>query len=370
VPQTKNNRANWLGRGLSIVAFFAPFVLALACWLMTSGPGLAQSMGGSESLQMLQQLGGRGGNGGLGGLLGGFNNGGVVDTTSQLPQSQILQPQNSTFSVRLPPSRLEQIMSARANAKLQQFGYDQLGVGRTVTVPETGAVADDYILGPGDEIAVSLRGQENSDFRTTVDRDGRVVLPRLSPIAATGRSFGSFREDVNALVRRAYVASTASVSLGRVRQISVLVSGEVNVPGQRLVTGLSSAMDAILLSGGVKKSGSLRKIRIQRGDHVYDIDLYSVLTGSGRGSSMRMADGDRIIVPPLGSAVAVAGLVRRPGIYELPAHASSMTARALLNLAGGQEVRGRYRLAVQRIEPDGRLNLVSLQGESGMVRDS
>jgi polysaccharide export outer membrane protein len=354
---------------MSIAAFFAPFVLALACWLMTGGPGLAQSMGGDSS-QLLQQLGGRGGNsGGLGGLLGGFNNGGIVDTTSQIPQSQVLQPQNSLSTVRLPPSRLEQIMSARANAKLLQFGYDQLGVGRAVTVPETGAVADDYILGPGDEIAVSLRGQENSDFRTTVGRDGNVVLPRLAPVAASGRTFGSFRQDIDAAVHRAYVASTATTSIGRVRQINVLVAGEVNSPGPRIVTGLSSALDALLLSGGIKKTGSLRNIRIQRAGHVYSVDLYGALTGSG-GSTMRLADGDRLIVPPLGATVAVAGLVRRPGIYELPAHASSIPARALLALAGGQEVRGRYRLSVLRIEQDGRSNLVPLPSERGLVRDS
>jgi protein involved in polysaccharide export with SLBB domain len=114
---------------------------------------------------------------------------------------------------------------------LQQFGYDQLGIGRQVTVPETGAVADDYIMGPGDEVVISLRGQESSDVRTTVDRDGRVILPRLAPISASGRTFGQFRKDLDAAVRRAYVASTASVSIGRVRQISVLVAGEVNVPG-------------------------------------------------------------------------------------------------------------------------------------------
>src|SRR5258708_37350622 len=95
------------------------------------------------------------------------------------------------LAFRLPPSRLEQILSARAGVRLQQFGYDQLGVGRTVVVPETGAVADDYIMGPGDEVVVSLRGQENSDFRISVDRNGRVVLPRLAPIPATARSFGS-----------------------------------------------------------------------------------------------------------------------------------------------------------------------------------
>jgi protein involved in polysaccharide export with SLBB domain len=237
-------------------------------------------------------------------------------------------------------------------------------------VPETGAVADDYIMGPGDEVVVSLRGQENSDFRANVDRNGRVVLPRLPPIAAAGRSFGSFRQDVDAAIHRAYVASTASTSIGRVRQISVLVSGEVNTPGQRLVTGLSSVLDALLLSNGIKKTGSLRNIRVQRADHDYVVDLYSVLTGSGAGGGMRLADGDRIVVPPLGATVAAAGLVRRPGIYELPSHTGSMTARALLALAGGQEVRGRYRLSVQRIEPDGRLNLVALQNDSGAIRDS
>jgi len=353
---------------LAVAGFFAPFFVAAIAWLGGSGESAAQ-VSGSDPLNLLQQMqrGGLGGAGGLG--LGSFGNG-VVDTTSQLPQSQTLAPQFSTLAMRQPASRLEQILSQRAGVRLMQFGYDQLGVGRQVTVSETGAVADDYIMGPGDEVVIALRGQENSDIRTTVDRNGRVVLPRLAPVPASGRSFGSFRQDIDAAVRRAYVASTASVAIGRVRQISVLVSGEVNVPGQRIVTGLSSVVDALLLSSGVKKTGSLRNVRIQRQGHAYTVDLYSILTGSGGTPAMRLADGDRIVVPPLGATVAVAGLVRRPGIYELPGRSSGMAARTLLGLAGGQEVRGQYRLSVQRIEADGRLNLVPLQNANGMVRDS
>jgi len=350
--------------GLTAAGFFLPFVLAVVGLLAIPGDGLAQT-NGIDPLSVLQMQ--RNGLGGLGGL-GGFNSG-VVDTTSQLPTSQTLQPQFFA-PVHLPPSRLEQILSARAGVRLSQFGYEQLGVARSVIVPETGAVQEDYIMGAGDEVVVSLRGQENSDFRTTVDRSGRVVLPRLPPIPAAGRTFGSFRQDLDAAVHRAYVASTASTSIGRVRQISVLVSGEVNNPGLRLVTGLSSVVDALLLSGGAKKSGSLRNVSIQRQGQNHVVDLYSVLTSGGTAGNMRLADGDRIIVPPLGSTIAVTGLVRRPGIYELPSRARSLTARALLSLAGGQEVRGNYRLSVQRIEPDGRLNLVSLQGDSGIIRDS
>lgn len=347
-----------LGRILSAVTFMAPLLLAAPA-LLTSNESRAQAV---NPLSLLQQSQSRP----LGSI---FSNTGIVDNTIQQGQSQVLQPQGGVTQILL-PSRLEQIMSSRAGSQLQQFGYDQLGLGREVTVPETGAVADDYIMGPGDEVVVSLRGQESSDVRTTVDRNGRVILPRLAPIPAGGRTFGTFRQDVDAAVRRAYVASTASVALGHVRQVSVLVAGEVNAPGQRIATGLSSVVDALLLSGGVKKTGSLRNVRLMRGGSQYTIDLYSVLTGSGSGGGMRLADGDRIIVSPLGPTVAVAGLVRRPGIYELPARASGMNARALLALAGGQEVRGRYRLSVQRIEADGRLALVPLQNESSIVRDS
>jgi polysaccharide export outer membrane protein len=346
------------GRVLSIAGFVAPWFLA-ALSLGLPSHGMAQAV---NPLAILQQSQGRS----LGSI---FSNTGIVDNTLPQSQDQTLSPQVGAQSVLL-PSRLEQIMSTRAGVQLQQFGYDQLGIGRQVTVPETGAVADDYIMGPGDEVVVSLRGQENSDVRLTVDREGRVLVPRLAPISAAGRTFGQFRQDLDALVRRAYVATTASVSIGRVRQVSVLVAGEINVPGQRIATGLSSIVDALLLSGGVKKTGSLRNVRLVRGNNQYTVDLYSVLTGNGGGGAMRLADGDRIVVPPLGPTVAVAGLVRRPAIYELPTRAGGMTARALLALAGGQEVRGRYRLSVQRIEQDGRVALVPLQNDTSVVRDS
>jgi len=294
----------------------------------------------------------------------------IDQDTRQQQQPMLLQPAvPPRMQQDLQPSRLEQIMSARAGVPLKQFGYDQLGRPTAVMVPQTGAVQDDYVLGPGDEIVVVLRGQENNEYRTTVNRNGQVVLPRLGPISASGRSFGSFRQDLEAAVGRAYVATQASVALQRVRQISVLVTGAVNNPGQRLVTGLSSALDAILISGGVSKTGSLRDIRILRGGRQYSIDLYSVLAGGALSSTMRLADGDRIFVAPLGRTVAVAGLVRNPGIYELPKGQSSISAQALLALAGGQEVSGKYDFSLMKLQSDGQVALVPLQDMTGRVSD-
>jgi polysaccharide export outer membrane protein len=289
---------------------------------------------------------------------------------SQQLQSVIIQPAVPLNNrAPLEQSRLEQIISYRSGAKLQQFGYDQLGHGQAVTIPMSGAIQDNYILGLDDEIVVSLRGQENNEFRAIVDRNGQVIIPRLKPISAAGRSLRSFRADLDAAVHRSYVSTNASVSVGRVRQFSVLVSGEVNQPGQRLLTGLSSALDALLLSGGVRKTGSLRNVRILRGGHEFSVDLYSVLTDRGVGSLMPLADGDRILVPRLGPTVSVSGLVRKPGIYELGRNSSSVSVKELMDIAGGPEVRGQHRLSLLREGPDGARNMISLSGRADVVRD-
>lgn len=281
------------------------------------------------------------------------------------PQETILEP-NAPSNPQLPISRLEQILSSRAGIKLTQFGYDQMGVGRSVTLPQMGAVQDDYILGPGDEVVVSLRGQENSEYRVTVDRDGRVVLPRLNPVSASGRTLQAFRQELVAAIHRAYVSTEGFVSVGKLRQISVLVSGEVGSPGVRTLTGLSAPVDAILISGGVKKSGSLRVIRIIRDGHEIAVDLYSVLVDGVRSKRVVLADGDKIIVPPIGATVAIAGQVRQPGIYEFPAGRKAMSVREAVSLASGTILPGAYAISLLRTMPDGKRQFVDVTNATDM----
>lgn len=282
--------------------------------------------------------------------------------------NMILEP-TAPEATALPQSRLEQILSARVGVTLKQFGYDQLGVGRPVNLPQVGAVQDDYILGPGDEIVVTMRGQDNSEHRVAVDRDGNVVLPRISPIAAVGRTLGDFRAQLLSEIHSAYMATEAYVTIGRLRQISVMVAGEVGSPGVRILTGLSTPVDALLVSGGIKKSGSLRNVRLIHQGRTISLDLYSYLTAGAISHQITLGDGDRIVVPPLTKIVAVAGWVRRPGIYELLPGQSGTSVAALSVLAGGIEVRGRYRIGILRVQSDGQTQLAPMTSQSNIVRD-
>ncbi|MGH6888524.1 MAG: SLBB domain-containing protein [Rhizomicrobium sp.] len=275
------------------------------------------------------------------------------------PSTQTLAPATAPSASQLPTSTLELLFSQRAGQPLQQFGYDIFGVPSAVTVSQIGNVQDRYILGPGDQLTIVCRGHDNNTYVVSVDRDGRIIVPGYEPVQAAGRTFGQVRQDIQAVIAKDALHSRAFVSLAQTRQISVLVSGEVNAPGVRTLSGLNTPIDAILLSGGVRKTGSLRNIILVRGTKRIRIDLYSVLANGNVTELGNLTDGDRIEVPPIGATVAALGLVNRPGIYELPAHAHAISSDALIRLAGGR-IAGANHLSKLALLPSGGTRLEGL----------
>lgn len=284
--------------------------------------------------------------------------GDVTGETAPKPVVQTFQPV-VPGATSAPPSQLESLYSQRAGRPLSQFGYDFIGVPSAVSVVPTGEVKDSYVLGSGDELVIALRGQENSTYRQRVTSNGQVLLPKLPPINAAGRKFGDFRRDLEAQVAQAYLSTNVYVSLGELHQFTVLVTGEVRSPGARIVNALASPLDAILLSGGISKKGSLRNIRLVRDGLTTTIDLYSIIA-RGAGSLGLLRDGDRIYVPPLGPTVAIAGLVKNPGIYELRGTTNSIGANTLIQLAGGLEIAGGYNLSKAALSSSGATRLVPI----------
>ena len=289
----------------------------------------------------------------------------VVVQPSVSPFSQTIAPALAPTAAQLPTSTLELLFSQRAGQPLQQFGYDIFGIGAPVTISQIGNVQDQYILGPGDQLTIVCRGHDNNTYVVPVDRDGRVIVPGYEPVQAAGRTFGQVRHDIQAVIAKDALSTQSFVSLAQTRQISVLVSGEVNAPGVRTLSGLNTPIDALLLSGGVRKTGSLRNIVLVRGGRHIRLDLYSVLADGRVAEVGNLTDGDRIEVPPIGSTVAVVGLVNRPGIYELPLRAQAITSEALMRLAGGS-LAGANHLSKLVLESNGSTRLETL-GRNGTV---
>lgn len=261
-------------------------------------------------------------------------------------------------------SLLEADFSLRAKSSLIQFGYNMFRQVKDRTAPVVGSAPDSYVLGVGDELLVSFRGKNEKSSVAKIDLEGKVMIPTLpEPMMAMGRPFGEFREELRDKIRTTQVGTEVFVSIGSFRFFSVYVMGEVTQPGVHRVTGLSTLLDALSTAGGVRKTGSLRTVQLHRDGVVRTIDLYALLNKEGGGEDPTLAVGDRIVVPPIGPVVAISGLVKRPGIYELASGERSIPLDALLELSGGTVSPQGNRFSLLKPDARERESLVELKGQ-------
>jgi polysaccharide export outer membrane protein len=217
---------------------------------------------------------------------------------------------------------------------LKPFGYDLFeGVPSTFAPVSDIQVPIDYVVGPGDTMEVQIYGNENSSFELTVERDGRINIPKLGPVMVSGLSFDAARSTIENRVAKQLIGTRVSVTMGDLRSIRVFVLGEAEKPGSYTVSGLSTMTNALFVSGGVKKIGSLRNIQLKRnGRLITTLDLYDLLLHGDTSGDRQLMPGDVIFIPPIGPVVSVDGAVRRPAIYELK---SEKTVEQAIDIAGG-----------------------------------
>jgi len=220
------------------------------------------------------------------------------------------------------------------DAQLSQFGYELFAGTPTTFAPATEIpVPPEYVLGPGDEIKVQLFGKENAQYSMTVDREGAIAFPGIGPLAVAGMNFAEGRAFIAQQIKEKMIGVSASITMGKLRSIRIFALGEVNRPGSYVVSGLATLSSALFASGGVKKTGSLRKIILKRnGKEITTLDLYDFLLHGDTSHDVRLLPQDVVFVPPIGKTVGVAGQVLRPAIYELK---SETTVADALKLAGG-----------------------------------
>jgi len=251
-------------------------------------------------------------------------------TALEATQRLRVDPDLSQNTVKLTLLRL----LPTGNEALKAFGYDLFeGVPSTFAPVEDIQVPVDYVVGPGDTFDIQLYGTETSSYELTVERDGRLQFPKLGPIQVSGMTFDQARSTIEDRVAKQLIGTRVSVTMGELRSIRVFVLGEANKPGSYSVSGLATMTNALFVSGGVKKIGSLRNIELKRNGHlVTTLDLYDLLLHGDTSGDRQLMPGDVIFIPPIGRTVSVDGAVRRPAIYELK---SEKTVAQAVEIAGG-----------------------------------
>ena len=260
-------------------------------------------------------------------------------------------------------------MYVQASEKERQPEHFGLKIFRTEAlasnaIPMDLPVGPDYVVGPGDGLAIDMWGGVSQRMVRVVDREGRLTLPEVGPLLVSGRSLGDVQRTVQELLRTQFRDVSADVSLSRLRTVRIYVVGEVAEPGAYDISSLSTPLNALYAAGGITPRGSLRALKHFRGKQLVEqVDAYSLLLHGVQGDLARLENGDTLLVPPVGPQVTVDGMVRRPAIFELRSEATLAEA---IDLAGGiLPAAALKHIEVQRLEAHEKRDMLSLDISEG-----
>ncbi len=195
-----------------------------------------------------------------------------------------------------------------------------------------------YILGPDDEIVISVYGYSEKKYDLKINELGEIYIPNVGPLLVSGLTLEQASEKIrNKLAATIYTAirsgqTKVQVTLGKIRSIRVTVIGQATKPGTYTVSSLTTLYNILYLCGGPTELGSYRNIEIIRGNEKKTADLYEFLVEGSQKGNVLLQEGDVVRIPYYENQVSLTGNVKRPGKFELK---HNETFNDLLKYSGG-----------------------------------
>tara|TARA_B100001057_G_scaffold48682_1_gene43424 strand:- start:713 stop:3241 length:2529 start_codon:yes stop_codon:yes gene_type:complete len=194
---------------------------------------------------------------------------------------------------------------------------------------------ENYKVGSGDEISISIWGFNDFSETLEVDSRGYISPSSYGRIYVKGLTFKSMRSLLKNKFGKLFDMqnSEIDVSLSYSKVITVNIVGEVYNPGSYIIPSINTAFNALISANGPTQLGSVRNIYIKRdGKTVDSLDVYKFLFDPNISNDIYLQDGDYLFVPPANKLVDVSGAVKRPYTYEAKV---GETVGDLIRYAGG-----------------------------------
>lgn len=215
-----------------------------------------------------------------------------------------------------------EIVAAKQPVKVSVYGQELFRNG-DIKVYERSIDAkapDNYELGIGDEIGISLFGISYYNTVVKVDERGWLEMGQLGSIYVKGMPFNEAKLLIRTNLKRNFnmAANQLEISLAYSRSITVNIVGEVFKPGSYKIPALNTVFNALIVAGGPTDIGTLRNVQLRRNGKVIKVfDVYAYLQNPGSDDDFFLQDNDYLVVGTVGKLISIGGAVKRPMVYEL-----------------------------------------------------
>jgi polysaccharide export outer membrane protein len=190
-----------------------------------------------------------------------------------------------------------------------------------------------YIVDYGDSIAVNTFGSKKLSYIADVKRDGTILLEEVGSITVAGLNFEQVINLINNKYKVAFIGINIAVNLDSIRDINILITGNVAFPGIYTLSGNSNILQALNIAGGINENGSLRNISLKRSNKKdQSVDLYEALLLGNIENIPFLMTGDSIHIGPVNNLVRAGYGFNNTAIFELK---ENETFDDLIKFAGG-----------------------------------
>ncbi len=192
---------------------------------------------------------------------------------------------------------------------------------------------ENYSVGPGDILFISISGIEEKNFSLKINPDGSLYIPRIGVIDLSGKKLSEARKIIKERLLKSFKDVEIYITLQSFRRIKVSLIGNVLKPSTHILSSSSRLFDLFAISKGVTPSSDLRNITVRtRNGIVQKYDLLRFLRLGDMSQNPLLNDGDIIIVDKAERFVGLLGHIKYSGNYE---YKPNETINEIINLAGG-----------------------------------
>jgi len=163
-------------------------------------------------------------------------------------------------------------------------------------------VAPDYVIGPDDVLSILFwRDKDLSAPEVTVRPDGKVTLPLLNDVQASGRTPEQLGDAIREAARKFVEDPNPTVIVKEIKSRRVFITGRIEKPGPYPLNGKTTILQLIAMAGGLREFVDGKNISLMRSDKdrqtVYAFNYQDVVKKGYVHQNIELKPGDVVVVP-------------------------------------------------------------------------
>ena len=153
-----------------------------------------------------------------------------------------------------------------------------------------------YLIGPEDVLFIKTWRENDFTFPAAVRPDGKITVPLVGDVQAADQTPSQLTKHLTELLSKYINNPEVNVFVTEVRSKKYYILGEVNHTGSFPLVTPTTVLEALGNAGGFKEFANTKKIKILRGNRVYNFNYNDVTRAKHLEQNIYLENGDKIIV--------------------------------------------------------------------------